>query len=103
MPRDRPLEVDTSPVSADYGGIVMVYEYRKEILNELIKHGVCPKPTTPPDLIMSHLNDLYRYEIRRLRKRLVRREFPKGEYADRVVALRKRYPLVSIPTNHWTK
>jgi len=35
-------------------------------------------------------------ELRRLRDRLVSREIPKAGYADRVVALRRRYPLVSL-------
>ena len=81
----------------------MVYDYREEVLEELPGHGIIPKPTTPPQLVMEYLNDLYRYELRRLRDRLRRREIPKAEYATHVVALRKRYILVSIPVRDWTR
>lgn len=81
----------------------MIYEYRKEVLEELPNHGVMPRPTTTPQLVMEYLNDLYRHELRRLRDRLRRREIPKAEYATHVVALRKRYILVSIPVRYWTK
>ena len=42
------------------------------------------------------VSDLYRYELRRLRGRLVRGEIPRIGYYDRVVALRRKYPLVSL-------
>ena len=42
------------------------------------------------------MNDLYRHELRRLRRQLRAREIPREGYADRVVALRKKYFLLSI-------
>jgi len=39
---------------------------------------------------------LYRYEIRRMRQRLLRGEFVRSEYFNRIVELRRRYPLVSL-------
>ena len=42
------------------------------------------------------VSDLYRFELRRLRDRLVRKEIPKVGYYDRVVDLRRKYPLVSL-------
>jgi hypothetical protein len=89
-------------VMKPYGSGAM-YEYRKEILEQLLRHGIRPTPNTPPGLVMEYLNDLYRYEIRRLRNRLLEGRFPRSEYASRVVDLRRRYPLVSIPTRHWTR
>ena len=79
-----------------------VYTYRPAVLEALLGHGVRPLPTTPPSLLREYLNDLYRYELRQLRSRLIAGEFPKREYASRVIALRARYPLLSLPTSAWT-
>jgi hypothetical protein len=38
---------------------------------------------------------LYKYEIRQLRECYLRKEFPKTEYALRVDALRRRYPVLA--------
>jgi len=43
-----------------------------------------------------NVNDLYRYEIRRLRDRLLRGEFPKDTYYDRVVTLRNKYAVLAL-------
>ena len=73
-----------------------MYRYRDDVCIWLAGHGVMPKPHTPPELVHELVSDLYRYEIRRLRDRLVRGEFPRAEYAGRIVELRRRYPLVSL-------
>jgi hypothetical protein len=39
---------------------------------------------------------IYRYEIRRLRERLLRGEFPKNTYYDRVVTLRNKYSVLAL-------
>jgi hypothetical protein len=75
--------------------------YRPDVLAALERHGVRPRPDTPPALVHEFVSDLYRYELRRLRDRLVRREIPKAGYLDRVVALRRQYPLVSIRPEEW--
>ena len=72
------------------------YRFRAGVLAQLASHGVSPKLSTPPELVHEFVSDLYRYELRRLRDRLVRREIPKTGYFDRVVALRRQYPLVSL-------
>lgn len=77
------------------------YRYRAEVLAQLWLHGVQPASTTPPELVHEFVSDLYRYELRRLRDRLVRREIPKAGYSDRVVALRRKYPLISIKPSQW--
>ena len=51
---------------------------------------------------MPHLNDLYRYEIRRLRSRLLRGEVRREDYVDHVLVLRGRYMLLSMPIGEWT-
>lgn len=76
--------------------------YRPEILEALAGHGLAPRPDTPPDRLREVINDLYRHEIRALRDRCRRREFPVTDLAPRVLALRKRYVLLSIPLATWT-
>lgn len=80
----------------------MMFQYRPDILAKLLEHGVRPAPTTRPAFVSGFLSDLYRYELRRLKERLRRKEFPQQAYFDRVVELRLRYPLVSLPVHLWT-
>jgi hypothetical protein len=75
---------------------VMAYRYKPDILEQLARHGVMPTSDTPPERVHEFVNDLYRYELRRLRDRLVAREIPKAGYFDRVVDLRRKYPIVSL-------
>lgn len=79
----------------------MSFSYRPEVLDELAGHGLCPAPSTSPELLRDAVRDLYKFEIKRLRRELLAGRFPKNEYAGRVVALRARYPLLSIPTPLW--
>lgn len=78
-----------------------VYRYRADVLAQLARHGARPAASTPPTLVHAFVSDLYRFELRRLRDRLVRREIPKAGYFDRVVALRRKYPLVSLKPEQW--
>jgi len=78
-----------------------VYRYRQDVLDALWRHGVQPIRTTRPELVHEFVSDLYRFELRRLRDRLVRREIPKQGYFDRVVELRRRYPLISLKPWQW--
>ena len=79
----------------------MTYRYRAPILEALAEHGLVPGPHTEPQFLRDALNDLYRYEIRRLRDALIARRIPKPEYASHVIALRKRYLLLSVPLDRW--
>ena len=81
----------------------MEYRYRPEVLEQLLLHGVRPLPTTPPQLVYDLVNDLYRYELRRLRAALVSGAIPKAGYFDRVVQLRRKYPLVSLKPHLWVE
>ena len=78
------------------------YTYYPRVLDELRRHGLDPLPTTPPDRLRDAISDLYRYEIRRLRSELLARRIRRQDYATHVVELRKRYLLLSIPTELWT-
>jgi hypothetical protein len=80
----------------------MTYSYRPEVLEALARHGLRPRPETAPQLLRDAINDLYRFEIRRLRSRLLRHEFPKAEYIGRVLELRGKYLLLSMPMAEWT-
>jgi hypothetical protein len=85
-------DADTAAVS---------YRYRPDVIDQLWEHGVHPTPQTRPELVHEFVSDLYRFELRRLRDRLVRKEIPKIGYYDRVVALRRKYPLVSLKPAQW--
>lgn len=77
--------------------------YRAEILDELARHGLCPGPQTTPARLRAQINDLYRIEIRKLRDRCRAGEFSTRELPARVIALRQRYLLLSIPIARWTE
>jgi len=70
--------------------------YRPDVLEQLLRHGVRPTDRTPPRIVRNFVRDLYKYEIRRLRDRYLRRDFPKIEYAGRVDELRRRYPVLAL-------
>lgn len=70
--------------------------YRADVLRELERHGVRPLPHTRPDLVREYVRDLYKFEIRRLRDRMLAGAFPKAEYASRVDALRRQYPVLAL-------
>ncbi len=74
---------------------------KPEILDALAAHGLRPKDDTPPARLREQINDLYRHEIRALRDRCRAGEFPVRDLAQRVVELRKRYVLLSIPIERW--
>jgi hypothetical protein len=81
--------------------LIVSYTYEPEILDALGLHGFSPGPMTPPAFVRDALSDLYRYEIRRLRRRLLGGEVPKGGYVEEVIALRRKYWLLSVPPAHW--
>ena len=80
-----------------------MFAYRSEILEELARHGLRPRPETSPQQLRDAVRDLYKYEIRRLKGRLIAGEFKKQDYAGLVVELRRRYVILSVPTQFWTR
>jgi hypothetical protein len=80
----------------------VAFRYRPEVLDALARHGLAPRADTSPQLLRDAINDLYRYEIRRLRQRLLRKEFPREAYVPKVLELRAKYMLLSMPTDEWT-
>ena len=81
----------------------MEYEYAPEALAILAEHGLQPGVSTPPRVVRAALNDLYRYEIRRLKRRLLAGEFGKERYPELVIELRKHYWLLSVPVQRWVR
>ena len=69
--------------------------YRADVLEHLLRHGIRPTERTQPELVRDFVRDLYKYEIRCLRERYLRKDFPKIEYAGRVDDLRRRYPVLA--------
>lgn len=79
-----------------------MFSYRPDVLRELERHGIRPNSGTRPELVRDYVRELYKYEIRRLRGRVVAREFPKSEYASRVDALRRQYLVLAVPARQFT-
>jgi hypothetical protein len=69
----------------------------------LLALGVRPQASTSPGRVREFVNDLYTWELRRLRQALARGAFPKREYAGRVEELRRRrYWVLSVPIEQWS-
>ena len=77
------------------------YRYRPDVLADLWRHGVQPRETTPPELVRGFVNDLYRYELRKLRDRLLVGEIARAAYSDVVVETRNRYRVLALKARHW--
>lgn len=82
--------------------------YRFDVLEQLLEHGVRPDSDTDPGRIRSFLNDLYTFELRRLRREIVAQEERSGrkrrrDYRHRVLELREKYALLSRPLESWTE
>jgi hypothetical protein len=80
----------------------MEFQYQPEVLAQLVTHGIRPLPRTRPALVFRYVGELYRYELRRLKRLRAQGRIPASAYRDRVVDLRRQYPLVSVPVKYWT-
>jgi hypothetical protein len=79
------------------------WTYPDELAQALLAFGLKPSASTPPLLVRAALNDLYRFEIRRLRQRLVDGHVERAHYVDEVIVLRKKYWPLSLQPEHWEK
>ncbi len=102
IPNHTPGEEDCETAGAVPHNAVVAFRYRPEVLETLLRHGLAPRPDTSPEFAREALSGLYRHEIRRLRDRMLRKEFPKRDYAGRVDLLRRRYVLLKLPVTLWT-
>lgn len=74
----------------------MAFSYRADVLRELERHGVIPKPHSSPELVRGYVRELYKYQLRQLRDRYVKKQFPKLEFHARVEALKNQYPVLAL-------
>jgi hypothetical protein len=79
------------------------WRYPPEFLDALEGFGLRPETSTPPSVVRDALNDLYRFELRRMRDRLRGGAIAKGDYLDLVIALRKTYWLLTLPLPAWER
>jgi hypothetical protein len=79
------------------------WEYPPELREALLAFGLQPTRTTPPRFTRDALSDLYRYEIRRLRDRLLAGQVAKADYQGLVVELRKKYWPLTLTPAAWEK
>ena len=79
------------------------WTYPDELGAALLALGLAPKPTTPPSLVRDALNDLYRYELRRMRDALRAGAIAQRDYLDLVISTRKRYWPLSLPLAAWER
>ena len=98
----RSLRIRSSNWNARATLTPMAYVYRREVLDQLAVHGFKPAPSTTPGQLRDALRDLYKYEIKVLQSSLLDGRILKPDYAGHVVALRKRYWLLSVPMQLWT-
>jgi hypothetical protein len=82
--------------------LTRTYRYTPPVLDELARHGLRPGAGTSPHALRDAVRDLYKYELRRLRDALIAGRIRKPDYAAHVVRLRERYPILSLPLEHWT-
>jgi hypothetical protein len=81
----------------------VIYTYHPRVLDALARHGLKPLPTTSPQQLRDAVLDLYKLEIKRLRAEHLAGRIAKRDYADHVIALRRRYPILSLPVEQWIR
>jgi hypothetical protein len=79
------------------------WTYPPEFLEALLGFGLAPTPDTRPVFVRDAVNDLYRYELRRVRDRHRAGDIAKVDYLDVVVALRRKYWLLTLPAAAWER
>jgi hypothetical protein len=80
--------------------------YRPEILERLRAFAIFPRSHTDPGLVRDFLKALHTMEIRTIRveqQKVERRgdRSTRKAYREKVVALREKYEILSIPVNWW--
>jgi N-carbamoylputrescine amidase len=78
-----------------------LWSYPDDLVAGLERLGVRPTAATPPSLVREFVNDLYRWELRRLRDELRAGRVEKASYHARVVALRRQYWVLTLPPKAW--
>jgi hypothetical protein len=81
----------------------MTWTYPEELLDALASFGVAPRADTPPALVREAISHLYRYEIRALRERRRQGVVAPEDYVPAVIALRKKYWVLTLPVSGWER
>jgi hypothetical protein len=79
------------------------WRYPSELRSALVGFGLAPVASTPPLLVREALNDLYRYELRRMRDRFLAGGIAKGDYNNLVIVLRKKYWPLTLTPDAWQR
>ena len=74
-----------------------MWSYPPEFVEALLGLGLAPTPDTAPVFVRDAVNDLYRFELRLARDRLKAGAIEKSNYQDVVIALRKKYWMLTLP------
>jgi hypothetical protein len=83
--------------------LLVPVSYPPEFLESLAGFGLAPTASTPPALVRDAVNDLYRYQLRALRDELRAGRVEAGSYHGLVIALRKRYWVLTLPLVAWER
>jgi hypothetical protein len=77
------------------------WSYPEELLAALAPLGLAPAASTAPLVVRDALNDLYRYELRRLRDSFLAGKLQKPAFLAAVIALRKKYWPLTLQPDAW--
>jgi len=85
-----------------------VPRYRPEVLEELARHGLIPRPDTPAERVYDLLKSIYTFELRAAKLRHQERERvlgpqPLDPYRREIRAIQDRYPVLRLPPPHWVE
>ena len=83
-----------------------LHRYRPDILKRLEKFALFPRPHTDPVIVRDFLKALHTMEIRTIRVEQQKKERAgdtsgRRAYRDAVVALQRKYEVLSIPVQWW--
>jgi hypothetical protein len=79
------------------------WTYPPELMDALAGLGLRPHTGTPPLVVRDALNDLYRYELRRMRNELRAGRIAKPDYIDLVIAKRKQFWPLTLQPDAWER
>jgi hypothetical protein len=79
------------------------WTYPAELARALEALGLAPTAETPPAVTRDAVDALYRYELRRLRDRHRSQTLGGAHYVDQVIALRRKYWMLTLPLPAWEK
>lgn len=81
----------------------MTWSYPPELIEGLLGIGVTPRADMAPAETRELADDRYKEELRLLRGRLLAGEFDRRRYVDLIVALRKRFWVLTLPLAAWQR